>query len=181
MSRLLSRCRNGNRRVDHSQVAKKTVRVENGVRVLLAREHTVRRSSGSKGRARPLSEAVSGGSGARRGALSEAWPRQAREAFPPIGELAALAEEAAGDTAEVYSFRLPHDLWDNFAAAGWRRPEVYLDPDVRAGMSAFALAEPRAVEEGVGRLRRDLAGGAWPGAWIGLCAISGRPSLCSWP
>ena len=71
--------------------------------------------------------------------------------------MAALAEEAAGNTAEVYPFRLPHDLWDNFAAAGWRRPEVYLDPDVRAGMSAFALAKPRAVEEGVGRLRRDLA------------------------
>ena len=72
--------------------------------------------------------------------------------------MAALAEEAAGNTAEVYPFRLPHDLWDNFAAAGWRRPEVYLDPDVRAGMSAFALAKPRAIEEGVGRLRRDLAG-----------------------
>ena len=75
--------------------------------------------------------------------------------------MAALAEEAAWDTAEAYPFRLPHDLRYNFAAAGRRRPEVYLDPDVRAGMSAFALAEPRAVEEGVGRLRRDLAVGAW--------------------
>lgn len=96
MSRLLSRCRNGNRRADHSQVAKKTVRVENGVRVLLAREHTVRRSSGSKGHTRPLSEAVSGGSGARRGASSEAWPRQAREAFPYRGVGSARGGSSGG-------------------------------------------------------------------------------------
>ena len=33
---------------------------------------------------------------------------------------------------------LPHDLTDMFFAAGWRRPEIYLNPEVRAGISALA-------------------------------------------
>ncbi len=62
---------------------------------------------------------------------------------------------------EVSDFRLPHDLRDKFAAAGWRRPWLYLDGEVRAGISAFALAEQQVVEEGIQRLRRDLRSGAW--------------------
>ena len=60
---------------------------------------------------------------------------------------------------EVSDLRLPHELRDKFAAAGWRRPWMYLDGEVRAGISAFALAEQQAVEEGLQRLRRDLRSG----------------------
>ena len=52
-------------------------------------------------------------------------------------------------SVEVSDFRLPHDLRDKFAAAGWRRPWMYLDGEVRAGISAFALAEQQVVEEGL--------------------------------
>ena len=38
---------------------------------------------------------------------------------------------------------------------------MYLDGEVRAGISAFALAEQQAVEEGLQRLGRDLRSGAW--------------------
>jgi hypothetical protein len=40
-------------------------------------------------------------------------------------------------------------------------PEAYLDPDVRAGISAFALMDERCVEDGLARLARDLESGEW--------------------
>jgi SAM-dependent methyltransferase len=56
---------------------------------------------------------------------------------------------------------VPHDCQDGFLAAFWRRPEAYLDPNVRAGMSGFALLEPDVVARGVAHLECDLASGAW--------------------
>lgn len=90
----------------------------------------------------------------------ELW-RQAHEAFPPLDGVVELLGDITGSGVEVCAFPLPHDLRDRFAAAGWRRPRMYLDDDVRAGMSAFALAEKRVVEEGLKRLSRDLESGAW--------------------
>jgi hypothetical protein len=46
-------------------------------------------------------------------------------------------------------------------AAFLGRPEAYLDTGVRANMSAFRLLRPDGLAEGLGRLRRDLASGAW--------------------
>ena len=54
---------------------------------------------------------------------------------------------------------VPHDCVDGFTGAFWRRPDAYLDPAVRAGMSTFMRL--RTVEPGVARLRRDLADGTW--------------------
>jgi len=56
---------------------------------------------------------------------------------------------------------IPHDCADGFFHAYWRRPEAYLDPRVRAGISAFALMDQACVEEGLGRLAADLESGAW--------------------
>ena len=50
----------------------------------------------------------------------------------------------------------PHDCVDGFLAAFWCRPEAYLDPGVRAGMSSFALLDQDAVARGIARLRSDL-------------------------
>ena len=55
---------------------------------------------------------------------------------------------------------IPHDCLDGFFHAYWRRPEAYLDPQVRAGISAFALMDPACVEEGLARLAADLESGA---------------------
>lgn len=87
--------------------------------------------------------------------------RQAHETFPPLEDVVELLEDITGSGVEVCAFPLPHDLQDGFAAAGWRRPRMYLDDDVRTGMSAFALAEKRVVGEGLKRLSRDLESGAW--------------------
>ena len=62
--------------------------------------------------------------------------------------------------AEVIPVPVPHDCLDGFFAAFWRRPEAYLDPRVRAGMSNLAqLGSP--VDRAVGALRADLESGAW--------------------
>ena len=91
----------------------------------------------------------------------ELWS-EAHRSFPPLEDVASLVGEATGaGSVEVSDFRLPRDLRDKFAAAGWRRPWLYLDGEVRASISAFALAEQQVVEEGIQRLRRDLRSGAW--------------------
>jgi SAM-dependent methyltransferase len=79
-----------------------------------------------------------------------------RQVFPPIAAYA----DAFGPrvTVEVEPVPVPHDCVDGFLGAYWARPESYLDPAVRAGMSSFARP---GAEAGVGRLRADLASGAW--------------------
>ena len=61
----------------------------------------------------------------------------------------------------VERFEIPHDFTDGFQAAYWRRPEMYLDPLVRAASSTFASLPPELVEPGIERLRTDLRTGQW--------------------
>jgi len=63
--------------------------------------------------------------------------------------------------ARVEPVPIPHDCLDGFMHAYWRRPHAYLDPHVRAGISACALMERSCLEEGVARLAADLESGAW--------------------
>jgi SAM-dependent methyltransferase len=73
-----------------------------------------------------------------------------------IGEL-----EAALGTVEVRPVPIPHDCRDGFYGAFWRRPAAYLERRVRDGISVFARLAPDEVEDGIGRLRADLASGEW--------------------
>lgn len=82
-------------------------------------------------------------------------------AFPPVADVCALFGEHAGRHAELIPWSVPHDLQDCFMAAGWRRPEMYLDSTVRACMSAFALADAEVVNQGLSRLQHDLETGQW--------------------
>jgi SAM-dependent methyltransferase len=80
-----------------------------------------------------------------------------RAQFPSINSLGAAFEPVAKVT--VIPFPIPHDCTDGFLGAYWRRPEAYLDPAVRAGISSFGR-----VPSAVGRieaLRADLSTGAW--------------------
>ena len=61
----------------------------------------------------------------------------------------------------VETVPVPHDCTDGFGAAYWRRPDAYLDPEVRAGMSMFARTEPGSTAEGLDRLRDDIGSGQW--------------------
>ena len=63
--------------------------------------------------------------------------------------------------ARVEPVPIPHDCLDGFYHAYWRRPEAYLDPVVRLGISAFALMDQACVQDGLARLARDLESGVW--------------------
>ncbi|MFJ3667039.1 class I SAM-dependent methyltransferase [Streptomyces sp. NPDC090106] len=63
--------------------------------------------------------------------------------------------------ARVETVPVPHDCTDGFLAAYWRRPEAYLDPRVRAGISLFAQIDDSVVRPGLDRLRDDLSTGRW--------------------
>lgn len=81
--------------------------------------------------------------------------------FPPLSKIIELISVNNYRNVEVSTLMLPYDLSDLFAAAGWRRPEIYLDSVVRASISAFALAEPTVVELGLRQLAEDLTSGQW--------------------
>jgi len=83
------------------------------------------------------------------------------QVFPRLEEVSRLLEGQAGRGVTVTPWPLPHDLQDHFMASGWRRPNMYLDPGVRAGMSAFALSDQITLEGGLSRLERDLRTGEW--------------------
>ena len=52
------------------------------------------------------------------------------------------------------------DLRDWFLLCGKNRPELYLDPNVRAGISMFAAARDQSeIERGVEKLRKDIVSG----------------------
>lgn len=65
-----------------------------------------------------------------------------------------------GLTTQVIPLLVPHDCQDGFGAAYWRRPQAYLDPAVRAGISMLAQTEHQRGD-GLTRLRRDLNNGTW--------------------
>jgi len=56
---------------------------------------------------------------------------------------------------------VPHDCADGFLAAYWRRPDAYLEPGVRAGISALAQLDRDVISRGVARLASDLDSAAW--------------------
>jgi SAM-dependent methyltransferase len=62
---------------------------------------------------------------------------------------------------EMRPVPIPHDCLDGFWAAHWRRPEAYLDPVVRDGISIFARLPEDEVVAAIDRLRADLADGTW--------------------
>jgi hypothetical protein len=56
---------------------------------------------------------------------------------------------------------IPWDCADGFYEAYWRRPEAYLDEQVRRGMSVWARVGPTPSSGAVHSLRDDLASGRW--------------------
>jgi SAM-dependent methyltransferase len=74
---------------------------------------------------------------------------------PPVTELAG----AIG--ARIEPVLIPWDCADGFFEAYWRRPEAYLDENVRRGISIWARVGPQAEQRAVHSLRDDLASGRW--------------------
>ena len=87
-----------------------------------------------------------------------------RDYMPGFGRLPGMAvEEVAAHLGGAEVRRVPvwHDCLDGFLLAYWRRPEAFLDPQVRAGISVFHRLPEDQIQEAIGRLRADLQSGAW--------------------
>lgn len=91
------------------------------------------------------------------------------EIFPPLEEVCDSIKSITNGKVTTHTFELPHDFGDHCLMAGWKRPHIYLDYEVRACMSGFALADPDDVADGVSRLRDDLECGRWEKkyGWLG--------------
>jgi SAM-dependent methyltransferase len=79
-------------------------------------------------------------------------------AASPVGLATELAR-AIG--ARMEPVLVPWDCADGFFEAYWRRPEAYLDENVRRGISVWAAVGPDAEQRAVRSLRDDLASGRW--------------------
>jgi SAM-dependent methyltransferase len=89
-----------------------------------------------------------------------------RDYLPSMASLIPSGSRLADTLARLGDARaepvpIPHDCRDGFLHAYWRRPEAYLDPAVRAGISVFAQLDAKAVKDGINCLRRDLESGEW--------------------
>jgi SAM-dependent methyltransferase len=88
------------------------------------------------------------------------------EYFPFAGEeehtFPSLADQVGAVRARsVTTVPVPHDCRDGFYGAYWRRPEAYLDPAVRAGISVLASRDPEELAPGLAQLEEDVRSGAW--------------------
>ncbi|MFA1550571.1 class I SAM-dependent methyltransferase [Actinomadura chokoriensis] len=69
--------------------------------------------------------------------------------------------ERQGARVDVVPVPVPADCTDGFLAAYWRRPASYLDPGVRAAVSALAKLDRDRVGRAMERLSADLSSGRW--------------------
>jgi SAM-dependent methyltransferase len=86
------------------------------------------------------------------------------ELIPPRYRRAGAWRDELGEAfgaVELTPVPVPHDCADGFYGAYWRRPEAFLDPEVRAGISVFAQVSSGAVVRAIDALGADLQNGRW--------------------
>ena len=101
-----------------------------------------------------------------------------RTRLPPIERLLTFL----GD-GQVITVPIPHDCADGFLGAYWRRPEAYLDAEIRSGISSFATCQDLSP---LRRLEDHLITGEWQRRYgelleeeeldIGYRLVVGRPT-----
>jgi SAM-dependent methyltransferase len=81
--------------------------------------------------------------------------------MPLAAEVVRHLESAGFAAIELEPWEIPVDIQDWFLYAGKHRPEIYLDPAVRAGISTFAqgLITPEETAAGCARLEADIESG----------------------
>ncbi len=83
-----------------------------------------------------------------------------------------LADQVGAVRAtRVAAVPIPADCQDGFYGAYWHRPEAYLDPVVRSGISVLARRPPGDLVAGLGRLADDLRSGVWAERHAELLAL----------
>jgi Methyltransferase domain len=88
-----------------------------------------------------------------------------RDYLPELMQLGAgrlaLAELARVIGARMEPVPVPWDCCDGFFYSHWRRPEAYLDEQVRRGISVWHAVGPAVEQRVVRELRADLESGRW--------------------
>jgi SAM-dependent methyltransferase len=88
-----------------------------------------------------------------------------RDYLPEVADLLvgrpSLTELARAIGARTEPVLIPWDCADGFFEAYWRRPEAYLDENVRRGISVWVSVGLDAEQRAVRSLRDDLASGRW--------------------
>jgi len=83
------------------------------------------------------------------------------EVLDAVRDLPSLAEQVVAMGGTVEPVMIPWDCEDGFFEAYWRRPEAYLDEQVRRGISVWARLGPGIEQRAVASLSADLASGRW--------------------
>jgi len=94
------------------------------------------------------------------------WRRRfwlTRDYLPEVAasRVGLATELARAIGARMEPVLIPWDCADGFFEAYWRRPEAYLDENIRRGISVWASVGPDAEQRAVRSLRDDLASGRW--------------------
>jgi len=88
-----------------------------------------------------------------------------RDYLPEVAELVvgrpSVTELAGAIRARMEPVLIPWDCVDGFFEAYWRRPEAYLDENVRRGLSVSARVGPEPEQRPVRGLRADVVSGRW--------------------
>jgi SAM-dependent methyltransferase len=96
----------------------------------------------------------------------QSWRRRfwlTRDYLPEVAasRVGLATELARAIGARMEPVLIPWDCADGFFEAHWRRPEAYLDENVRRGVSVWASVGPDIEERAVHSLGNDLASGRW--------------------
>lgn len=95
--------------------------------------------------------------------LDKSW--LIRDGLPEVADLflglPSLSELAGAIDARTEPVPVAWDCADGFFEAFWRRPEAYLDDQVRSGMSVWNKVGRDAERRAVRDLAHDLEGGRW--------------------
>jgi SAM-dependent methyltransferase len=94
------------------------------------------------------------------------WRRRfwlTRDYLPEVAasRVGLATELARAIGARMEPVLIPWDCADGFFEAYWRRPEAYLDENVRRGISVWTAVGREAEQRAVRSLRDDLATGGW--------------------
>ena len=93
--------------------------------------------------------------------LWEYFPEAMEKSVQQMPALESITDAIRGAglrIAAVAEYAVQPDLLDLFLYCGKHKPELYLDERIRSGISTFAsLANPSEVEQGVNKLRSDIA------------------------
>jgi hypothetical protein len=88
-----------------------------------------------------------------------------RDYLPEVAALRtgrpSLADLASAVGGRLEPVPIPWDCVDGFFEAHWRRPEAYLDEQVRRGVSVWSKVGPEAEQRAVRQLHADLLSGRW--------------------